>query len=80
MNNGELEIDKVEDLNRAERRARLKFYKAEFKRHTESKPTIPVDITTDDTSAIHKLRAWVTREIILKRKIYEFEEYSKGNK
>ena len=72
-----IEIDNVEDLNRSERRGRLKYYKAELKRHSASKPNIAIDMTNDDTSAIDKLRGWVTREMILKRKIYEFEEYSK---
>jgi len=75
-----IEIDKVEDLNRSERRDRLKYYKAEFKKHLASKPKIAVDITTEDTSAVDRLRGWVTREMILKRKIYEFEEYSKRDK
>jgi hypothetical protein len=67
----QFQTEKVEDMNRATRRSKLKFFKATLVKHVAKKPLIPVDITNDDTSAIDKMRAWAVNYAILNRKIDE---------
>lgn len=66
----------VHEMNRKDRRDRLKYFKKMFKAHEETKPK--VDITEEDATkqaaAIMRMQRWATRYAILLRKVQELGE------
>ena len=76
MQESSFKTKEVSEMNRSERRNRLKFYKKEFKVHNKNKPVFDINIF-DDLSIQEseerqiKLKAWVTRYGILLRKLQE---------
>ena len=62
----------VEEMNRQERRSRLQFFNKMMKKHLKSKPKIKMDLSDEESGEqTFKLRNWMLRYEILKKKVYE---------
>jgi hypothetical protein len=62
----------VEQMNRAERRSRIKFYKDEFKKHKAKKPKVDLSLEGEDAEKqIFKMQAWASRYGLLLKKLQE---------
>ena len=63
----------VETMNRAERKARLKYFKKMMKEHEKHKPSVNIEEEDEvkQTAAIMRMQKWATRYGILMKKIYE---------
>lgn len=60
----------VTDMNRAERKKRIKFYDKALAAHKKKKPTIKMDLSDEDSQRqIFKMQSWATRYGILSRKL-----------
>ena len=76
-----MEPVRADNISRAERRDRLRFYEKTLKEHMKNKPVINVDENDSEVLELrqHQLRAWTTRYMVLKAKIDEFQANNKGN-
>ena len=69
---GSLQPRQVEQMNRAERRSRIKFYKSEFKKHKAKKPKVNLTLEGEEAEAqVFKMQAWANRYGLLLRKLQE---------
>jgi len=60
----------VIEMNRAERKKRLKFYSKALEDHKKKKPTIKFDLSDEDSQKqVFKMQSWATRYGILSRKL-----------
>jgi len=75
MNEGDFgnKIRKVQDMNRSERRSRIKFYKAEWKKHIAKKPVFNIETESPEerVNQQNKINAWASRRILLLKKLEE---------
>ena len=59
---GSFEAKKVEDMNRAERRSRGKYYKDLYKKHIKAKPSVNLELEGQEAyDQQMKMQAWATR-------------------
>lgn len=68
----------VSEMNRSEKRSRIRFYKKELDKHNNKKPFFDIDVFDDFSEEEaeqrqSKLKAWATRYGILLMKLEELK-------
>jgi len=71
-----------QELNRSDRRKKLKFLKEELKKHNKKKPSVDIEEVDEDKqeARIMEIQRWATHTGVLMRKIQELDEFKRNNK